>query len=64
MKFSKQSASRHFVPLYVDLTGKGSKSEVAFYSTKHHAMKLYGGVEVQHHAFLTSALGGNEWSGS
>jgi len=27
-------------------------------------MKMYGGVEVQFHAFLTSALGGDEWSTS
>jgi hypothetical protein len=32
-------------------------------TTKHHAIKTYGGVEVQLHAF-TSALGGGEWSAS
>jgi hypothetical protein len=32
--------------------------------TKHHAMKMYWGVEVKLHAFLTSALNGGEWSAS
>jgi hypothetical protein len=31
---------------------------------KHHAMKTYGGVDVQTHVFLTSALVGGEWSAS
>jgi hypothetical protein len=31
---------------------------------KHHAMKAYGGVNVQIHIFLTSALAGGEWSAS
>jgi hypothetical protein len=29
---------------------------------KHHTMKMYRGVEVQLHTFLTSALDGAEWS--
>jgi len=29
---------------------------------KHHTTKMYGWVEVQIHAVLTSALGGGEWS--
>jgi hypothetical protein len=29
----------------------------------HHTM-TYGGVEVEFHAFLTSALGGSQWSAS
>jgi hypothetical protein len=32
--------------------------------TKHHAMKMYGRVEVQLHALLTSELDGGEWSAS
>jgi hypothetical protein len=31
---------------------------------KHYAMKAYGGVDVQIHIFLTSALVGGEWSAS
>jgi hypothetical protein len=30
--------------------------------TKHHAMKVYWGMEVQLHTFLTSALDGGVWS--
>jgi hypothetical protein len=32
--------------------------------TKHHAMKTYWRVDIQRHAFLTSALDGDEWSAS
>jgi len=28
---------------------------------EHHPMKMYGGVEVQRHTFLTLALVGSEW---
>jgi hypothetical protein len=31
---------------------------------KHYAMKAYGGVDVQIHIVLTSALVGSEWSAS
>jgi hypothetical protein len=30
----------------------------------HYAMKAYGGMDVQIHIFLTSALAGGEWSAS
>jgi len=36
--------------------GKGKVVHVLFYLTEHDAMKEYGGMEVQLHAFLTSAL--------
>jgi hypothetical protein len=32
--------------------------------TKRHAMKTYGGVEVQLHAYLTPGIDGGEWSAS
>jgi hypothetical protein len=40
------------------------KVKLSLYLTKHHATKTYGGVEVQFHVFLTSALGGGEWLAS
>jgi hypothetical protein len=32
--------------------------------TKHYAMKMYWGVEIQNHAFLTSALEADKWLAS
>jgi flagellar basal body rod protein FlgG len=32
--------------------------------TKYHATKTYGGVKLQQHAFLISALDGGKWSAS
>jgi hypothetical protein len=32
--------------------------------TEYHSMKAYWGVELEFHAFLTSALAGGEWSAS
>jgi hypothetical protein len=40
------------------------KVKLSLCLTKHHAMKTYWGMEVQLHAFLTSALDGSEWSAS
>jgi hypothetical protein len=41
------------------------KIEAVFISeTKQNSMKTYGGVELQFHAFLTSALDADEWLGS
>jgi hypothetical protein len=41
-----------------------SKFVLCFFLTEHHAMEAYWGVEVKLHAFLTSALDGDEWSAS
>jgi hypothetical protein len=40
------------------------KAKMSRYLTKHYAIKAYGGVEVQIHVFLISALVGDEWSAS
>jgi hypothetical protein len=40
------------------------KLSLCSFLTEHHAMKVYWGVKVQLHAFLTSALDGGEWSAS
>jgi len=40
------------------------KVNFLLYLTKYHAMKTYGEVEMQFHAFLTSELDGGEWSAS
>jgi hypothetical protein len=40
------------------------KAKLSLCLAKHHAMKTYWGLEVQLHAFLTSALKGDEWSAS
>jgi hypothetical protein len=38
------------------------KVKLSLCLTKHHAKKMYWGVEVQLHAFLISALDGGGWS--
>jgi hypothetical protein len=45
---------------------KQSRTEemLSLYLIKHHAMKVYGGLEVCFLTFLTSALDGSEWSAS
>jgi hypothetical protein len=40
------------------------KVKLSLCLTKHHAMKMYWGVEVQLHGFLTLVLDGGEWSAS
>jgi hypothetical protein len=40
------------------------KVKLSLCLTKNHTMKTYWGVEVELHAFLTSALDGDEWSTS
>jgi hypothetical protein len=47
------------VTLLVKIIGK---VKLSLHVTKHHAIKTYGGVEVQLHAFLISALDGDDWS--
>jgi hypothetical protein len=39
-----------------------AKGKLSQRLTKHHAMKTYWGMEVDLHAFFTSALDGGEWS--
>jgi len=36
-----------------------TNAKLSLYLIKHHAMKTYGGVELQRHVFLTSALDGD-----
>jgi hypothetical protein len=38
------------------------KVKLSLYSIKHYAVKTYGGVDVNIHVFMPSALGRGEWS--
>jgi hypothetical protein len=48
-------------PYLVTLTRVHVKVSLSLCLTKHHTIKTYRGVEVQLHAFLTSALDAGEW---
>jgi hypothetical protein len=49
--------------VYLACLGKG-KVKLSLCLTKHYAMNTYGGVVVQIHVLLPSALIGGEWSAS
>jgi hypothetical protein len=46
------------------MVSKEEKVKLPFWLIKHYAMKTNGGVVVQTHIFLTSALVEGEWSNS
>jgi hypothetical protein len=52
------------IVLGISPSGLLVKVKLSLCLTKYHAMKTYWGVEVQLHAFLTSAQAGDEWSAS
>jgi hypothetical protein len=51
---------------FVDVPATNGNVKVTFSLcwNKHHDIKMYWGVEIQLHAFVTSVLGGGEWSAS
>jgi len=38
------------------------KLPLSFFLTEHHTLKVYWGVEIKLHPFLTCAIDGSEWS--
>jgi len=57
----KDEVTKFLRELYSRGGGGGGKVKLSLFLTKHRCMKAYWGMEIQNHAFLTSALDGGEW---
>jgi hypothetical protein len=58
---ASQDELLHGVMALLYQTGLGRESTGIVSLYLYHAWKVYGGVDVQLHAFLTSTVGGSEW---
>jgi len=61
---ANNGVTQHSFPLPLTILQGKVKVKLSLCLTKHHAIRTYWGVEVQIHAFLTSAQNGGEWSTS